>query len=92
MIIGRGHFKYQVNADGAKLPEGWSLKGAGGRRSAVTPTTMSYVSNRGEHPTIVFVRDVNFLRSEGEGQYRTPTASIWVPTIRSTRPTGAGIS
>jgi hypothetical protein len=30
MIVGTGQFKYRVNADWAKLPEGWSYKEVGG--------------------------------------------------------------
>ena len=30
MIVGSGTFKYRVNADWAKLPEGWSFKEVGG--------------------------------------------------------------
>jgi hypothetical protein len=30
MIVGSGRFLYRVNADWAKLPEGWSFKEVGG--------------------------------------------------------------
>ena len=30
MIVGSGRFRYRVNADWAKLPEGWSFKEVGG--------------------------------------------------------------
>ena len=30
MIVGSGKFRYRVNADWAKLPEGWSFKEVGG--------------------------------------------------------------
>ena len=30
MIVGSGRFKYRVNADWAKLPDGWSFKEVGG--------------------------------------------------------------
>jgi hypothetical protein len=30
MIVGSGQFKYRVNADWAKLPDGWSFKEVGG--------------------------------------------------------------
>ena len=29
MIVGSGRFRYRVNADWAKLPEGWSFKDVG---------------------------------------------------------------
>ena len=30
MIVGSAKFKYRVNADWAKLPDGWSFKEVGG--------------------------------------------------------------
>jgi hypothetical protein len=30
MIVGTGQYKYRVNADWAKLPDGWSFKEVGG--------------------------------------------------------------
>jgi hypothetical protein len=30
MIVGFGQFKYRVNAEWAKLPDGWSFKEVGG--------------------------------------------------------------
>jgi len=67
MIVGSGNFKYRVNADWAKLPDGWSFKEVGG--VGVDRSDNVYVFNRGEHPMIVFDRQGNFLRSWGEGQY-----------------------
>ena len=32
MIVGSGKFQYRVNADWAKLPEGWSFNEVGGGR------------------------------------------------------------
>jgi hypothetical protein len=68
MIVGGGDYRYRVNENWAKLPDGCSFKEVGGvgvdRRDNV------YVFNRGEHyPIMVFDRDGNFLRSWGEGQY-----------------------
>ena len=42
MIVGSGRFTYRVNADWAKLPDGWSFKEVGG--SASTGTTMPLYS------------------------------------------------
>ena len=70
MIVGSGDFKYRVNADWAKLPEGWSFKEVGG--VGVDRNDNVYVFNRGEHPMMVFDRAGNFLRSWGEGQYPRP--------------------
>jgi DNA-binding beta-propeller fold protein YncE len=67
MIVGSGNFKYRVNADWAKLPNGWSFKEVGG--VGVDRSDNVYVFNRGQHPMIVFDRQGNFLRSWGEGQY-----------------------
>src|SRR6516165_9417497 len=67
MIVGSGRFKYRVNADWAKLPDGWSFKEVGG--VGVDGNDNVYVFNRGEHPMMVFDRAGNFLRSWGEGQY-----------------------
>ena len=30
MIVGNGEYRYRVNADWAKLPDGWSFKEVGG--------------------------------------------------------------
>ena len=67
MIVGSGDYRYRVNADWAKLPEGWSFKEVGG--VGVDSHDNVYVFNRGDHPMMVFDRDGNFLRSWGEGQY-----------------------
>ena len=67
MIVGNGNFRYRVNADWAKLPEGWSFKEVGG--VGVDSNDNVYVFNRGEHPMMIFDREGNFLRSWGEGQY-----------------------
>jgi len=67
MIVGSGDYRYRVNADWAKLPEGWSFKEVGG--VGVDSRDNVYVFNRGEHPMMIFDRDGNFLNSWGEGQY-----------------------
>ena len=66
MIVGNSRFKYRVNADWAKLPDGWSFKEVGG--VGVDGNDNVYVFNRGEHPMMVFDRAGKFLRSWGEGQ------------------------
>ena len=49
MIVGSGQFKYRVNAEWAKLPDGWSFKEVGG--VGVDDNDNVYVFNRGElHP------------------------------------------
>jgi hypothetical protein len=67
MILGTGQFKYRVNAEWAKLPNGWSFKEVAA--VGVDSQDRVYVFNRGEHPMMVFDRQGNFLRSWGEGQY-----------------------
>ena len=67
MIVGSDRFRYHVNADWAKLPDGWSFKEVGG--VGVDGNDNVYVFNRGEHPMMVFDRAGNLLRSWGEGQY-----------------------
>ena len=70
MIVGSGQFKYRLNAEWARLPDGWSFKEVGG--VGVDDKDNVYVFNRGEHPMIVFDRQGNFLRSWGEGHYPRP--------------------
>ena len=67
MIVGSGDYRYEVNADWAKLPDGRSFKEVGG--VGVDSNDNVYVFNRGDHPMMVFDREGNFLRSWGEGQY-----------------------
>ena len=52
MIVGEGRFKYRVNADWAKLPDGWSFKEVGG--VGVDGNDNVYVFNRGEHLVVAF--------------------------------------
>ena len=67
MIVGSGDYRYEVNADWAKPPDGWSFKEVGG--VGVDSNDNVYVFNRGDHPMMVFDREGNFLRSWGDGQY-----------------------
>src|SRR6516165_5443165 len=67
MIVGSGDYRYRVNADWARLPDGWSFKEVGG--VGVDSHDNVYVFNRGDHPMLVFDRDGYFLRSWGEDQY-----------------------
>src|SRR5205085_12614063 len=60
MIVGDGDYRYRVNADWAKLPDGWSFKEVGG--IGVDNHDNVYVFNRGVHPMMVFDREGNFLR------------------------------
>jgi hypothetical protein len=51
MIVGSGDYRYRVNADWAKLPDGWSFKEVGG--VGVDSHDNVYVFNRGDHPGTV---------------------------------------
>ncbi|BBK41784.1 hypothetical protein STVA_18040 [Allostella vacuolata] len=68
VILGSGDYRYRVNPDWARLPDGWAFKDVAG--VAVDAQDQVYVFNRGDHPMIVFDRDGNFLRSWGEGVFK----------------------
>ena len=70
VIVGDGQYKYRVEENWAKLPDGWYFKDIGG--VGVDKRDNVYVFNRGEHPVIVLDRDGNFLRSWGEGVFVRP--------------------
>lgn len=70
VLIGQGEFTYEVDTQWGLLPDGWSLGdvaavGVGARDEV-------YVFNRGAHPMIVFDSAGNFLRSWGEGVFKSP--------------------
>lgn len=66
-IVGAGAFRYRVEDNWAKLPEGWDFLEVAD--IGVDRNDNVYVFNRGEHPMMVFDRDGNFLRSWGEGLF-----------------------
>jgi hypothetical protein len=66
-MLGQGQFRYEVEGDWGKLPDGWELKDVAG--VAVDKKDRVYVFNRGAHPMVVFDREGNFLRSWGEGLF-----------------------
>ena len=90
MIVGSGDYRYRVNADWAKLPDGWSFKEVGG--VGVDSHDNVYVFNRGVHPMMVFDREGNFLRSWGEGRYPRAHGVHVTPDDTMFLPTTAGIS
>lgn len=67
--LGSGTYRYRVDGDWGRLPPGWELIDAAG--VAVDAQDNVYVFNRGEHPMIVFDREGNFLRSWGEGVFKS---------------------
>lgn len=66
-IVGAGAFRYRVQDDWAKLPDGWDFLEVAD--IGVDRNDNVYVFNRGEHPMMVFDREGNFLRSWGEGLF-----------------------
>lgn len=69
--LGEGDFKFKVDYDWAKLPEGWSFNEEVGD-VAVDAGDRVYVFSRSEHPMTVFDREGNFLSSWGEGVFSRP--------------------
>ena len=68
LTVGTGRFKYRIQPDWAKLPDGWSFKDVAA--VAVDKKDRVYVFNRGEHPMMVFDRNGNFLTSWGETLFK----------------------
>jgi len=70
VVIGSGQYRYRVEQDWAKLPEGWLF----GEVAAVGVDSQDrvYAFCRGAHPMIVFDRDGRFLGSWGEGVFKNP--------------------
>jgi DNA-binding beta-propeller fold protein YncE len=66
-ILGSGNYRYEVQEDWAKIPDGWTFTDVAA--VAVDNKDRVYVFNRGEHPMMVFDRDGKFLRSWGEGVF-----------------------
>ena len=90
MIVGSDDYRYRINADWAKLPDGWSFKEVGG--VGVDSHDNVYVFNRGVHPMMVFDREGNFLRSWGEGRYPRPHGVHMAPDDTMFLTDDAGIS
>jgi hypothetical protein len=44
MIVGSGDYRYRVNADWAKLPDGWSFKDVGGVGVGSRDSAMSSIA------------------------------------------------
>ena len=65
MIVGSGDYRYEVNADWAKLPDGRSFKEVGG--VGVDSNDNVYVFNRGDHPMMVFDREGQLPAIVGRG-------------------------
>jgi DNA-binding beta-propeller fold protein YncE len=59
--------EYEVDAEWAKVPEGWTFREVAG--VATDSRSRVFVFSRGEHPMMVFDRDGEFLASWGEGVF-----------------------
>jgi hypothetical protein len=68
VTLGNKPFKYRVEENWAKLPDGWSFREVAA--VAVDKQDNVYCFTRGEHPVIVFDREGNFIRSWGEGRFK----------------------
>jgi hypothetical protein len=66
--MGTGSYRYAVDGDWGRLPDGGALDDAAG--GAVDRNDNVYVFNRGAHPMIVFDRQGNFLRAWGEDIFK----------------------
>jgi DNA-binding beta-propeller fold protein YncE len=71
-VIGEGEFQYEVMENWGELPDGWSLDDVAD--IGIDSRGRAFVFNRGPHPMIVFDREGRFLRSWGEGLFRSPHA------------------
>jgi DNA-binding beta-propeller fold protein YncE len=67
--VGTGKFTYELVPGWAKLPAGWEFKQVAG--VAINDRDEVHVFNRSPHPVIVFDRDGNFLRSWGDGHFKS---------------------
>ena len=70
IVLGEGDFKYRLEPDWARLPDGWSFGEVAA--VAVDAKDQVYVFSRSEHPMTVFDRSGSFLRSWGEGIFKRP--------------------
>ncbi len=68
--FGSGGFRYTVEDNWARRPNGWSFIDVVG--VAVDAQDRVYVFNRGPHPVMVFDKDGAFIRSWGEGLFGRP--------------------
>ena len=69
-VFGSGAFRFTIDTDWAKLPQGWNLHEVAD--IAVDDHDRVYVFNRGDHPMIVFDRDGTVLASWGQDVFHRP--------------------
>jgi hypothetical protein len=98
VILGEGAFRYRVNRDWARLPDGWTFHEVAA--VGVDQNDNVFVFNRGKNPMIVFDRHGNYLRSWGadifshaHGIHMAPDGTIYCTddgdhTVRQVTPEG----
>jgi len=71
VVLGENKFRYEGVAEFGQLPPGWRM---GGEVPGVATDSQDrvYVTNRSEHPVIVFDREGKFIGSWGEGIFTSP--------------------
>jgi DNA-binding beta-propeller fold protein YncE len=77
MRYGTGDLQYELVADWAKVPEGWSFLDVCG--ITVDGEDNVYVLNRSEHPVIVFDRDGRILHRWGHGLFHRAHGARMAP-------------
>ena len=77
VIVGSGNFKYKINENWEKLPDGFNWKETAG--VIVDNNDDIYVFNRGDHPVIIFDRSGNFKSSWGEAIFTRPHGLTLAP-------------
>ena len=77
-LLGSGPWRYRVDHDWAKLPDGWGIGDVAD--VTVDDNDNVYVFTRGTgHPVMVFDRDGGFLRSWGEDLFANPHGITFSP-------------
>lgn len=77
VIVGSGNFKYKINENWEKLPDGFNWKETAG--VIADSNDNIYVFNRGDHPVIIFDRLGNFKSSWGETIFTRPHGLTLAP-------------
>ena len=77
VIVGSGNFKYKINENWEKLPDGFNWKETAG--VIVDNNDDIYVFNRGDHPVNIFDRSGNFKSSWGEAIFTRPHGLTLAP-------------
>ena len=70
VVMGTGEFKFRLEPNWAKLPDGWDFGEVAS--VAVDRQDRVYVFSRSAHPVTVFNPDGSFIKSWGEGMFTRP--------------------